>query len=191
MSEVPHEENIHKEKRNPTDGFLGDLTDGRKKGDWKTRYDLDAQKEIRWERNYLIFFLSCALLIPLAIGLSLKFAHLPYPLLNLQRYIYAFWGGELGGLIFAMKWLVHSIAKDTWNMDRRMWRTFTPHLSACLAFVVILLVNCEVFKLTDPKGMSIHKCYGIGFLVGYFSDNAIGKLTELAQVFFGSSLTRK
>jgi hypothetical protein len=179
------------EKPTPPAGFLEDLTDGRVKGDWKTRYDEDAQVEIHWERAYLLTLLAFALVIPLSVGIAVKYIHLSYPLLNLQRYFFSFWGGELGGILYTMKWFVHSIAKNTWNIDRRMWRILTPHLSGALAFVIILLVNCSIYKVADSTQLSIHKCYGFGFLVGYFSDNAIGKLNELAQVFFGGSLTRK
>ena len=48
-----------------------------------------------------------------------------------------------------------------------------------------------MFNVAKPESLSIHKCYGIGFLVGYFSDNAIGKLTEIAQVLFGSTLSKR
>jgi hypothetical protein len=172
-------------------GFLGDLSDGRKNGDWSSRYDEEAQRHIHWEKRYLIVLLICALTVPLFLGIAFNLVNMPRPFLNSRHYIFSLWGGELGGTLFAMKWLVHSVAKNDWNLDRQIWRILTPHLSASLAFVIVLLINCGIFKLADPNGMSIYKCYGIGFLVGYFSDNAIGKLTELAQVFFGSSLTRK
>jgi hypothetical protein len=175
-----------------TSGFLGDLTDGRPKGNWKSRFEIDALKHIRWEQKYLLILLLICLLLPLIIGiLSNEYlANAPTKYQNLKKYLFALFGGTLGGTLFAMKWLVHSVAKDTWNYDRQLWRVFTPLLSGGLAFVIIILVNCQMFDVTKPENLSIHKCYGIGFLVGYFSDNAIGKLTEIAQVLFGSSLSK-
>jgi len=174
-------------------GFLGDLTDGREKGSWKTRYDIEAHKEIIWERNYLIIVLISSLVIPLLIGVASNdcFWGITCGFTNLKKYVFGLSGGLLGGTLFAIKWLVHSVAKDTWNIDRRLWRIFTPPLSGGLAMVITILVNCQIFNLTEPENMTIHKCYGVGFLVGYFSDNAIGKLTEIAQVLFGSTISKR
>lgn len=174
-------------------GFLGDLTDGRPKGSWKSRFEIEALKHIRWEQKYLLILLLISLLAPLIIGIvSIEWlANTPNKYQNLKKYLFALFGGTLGGTLFAMKWLVHSVAKDTWNYDRQIWRVFTPLLSGGLAFVIIILVNCQMFDLTKPANLSIHRCYGIGFLVGYFSDNAIGKLTEIAQVLFGSTLSKR
>jgi hypothetical protein len=171
-----------------------DLTDGRESGNWKTRYnDREAQEGINWEKKYLIIVFCCALIIPLSIivFLNLNESWIGYDFINIKRYILAWSGGTLGGTVFATKWLVHSVAKNDWNIDRRLWRIFTPHLSAALAFIIILLINCGMIDVIKNKDFTIHKCFGIGFLVGYFSDNAIGKLTEVAQVFFGSGMSRK
>lgn len=191
MSEEKTEDN--NETAKPGNGFLSDLTDDRPKGDWDSKYDINAQKGIRWEKKYIIILLVCCLVIPLIFGIVSNrcFWGFTCDFDNLKKYIFAWFGGTLGGTLFSLKWLVHSVAKNTWNIDRRMWRIFTPHLSGVLAFIIILLVNSEIFKLIDIKTLSIHKCYGIGFLVGYFSDNAIGKLTEIAQVLFGSSISQR
>lgn len=193
MSEAADDKNP---KPLPPPGFLGDLTDGRPKGDWKSRYDEDCHKYILWEKKYLIVLLSACIVFPLLIGIAINDCiwGLSCGFGNLKIYAFAFFGGTLGGTLFAVKWLVHSIAKNTWNLDRRLWRIFTPLLSGSLAFVVILLISSDLFSAksdTNTSALTIHKAYGIGFLVGYFSDNAIGKLTEIAQVFFGSSLSQR
>lgn len=179
--------------KSTTNGFLSDLTDGREKGIWQSRYDEKAHVEIKWERAYIITLLALCFFVPLVFGIASHncFWNLSCGFINLKKYTFAWLGGTLGGTLFSLKWLVHSIAKNTWNIDRRMWRILTPHLSGALGFVIILLVNSEILKLADINQLTIHKCYGIGFLVGYFSDNAIGKLTEIAQVLFGSSVSKK
>lgn len=184
---------VKDEKPQPPPGFLGDLTDGRPKGDWKSRYDDECHKHILWEKKYLVVLLFGCLVIPLLIGIAANdcFWGMTCGFENLKKYCFAFWGGTLGGTLYAVKWLVHSVAKNSWNLDRKLWRIFTPFLSGSLAFIVILLINSSLFKGNDFSSLNIHKSYGIGFLVGYFSDNAIGKLTEIAQVFFGSSLTQR
>lgn len=172
--------------------FLGDLTDGREKGDWKSRYvDEEAQKAIKYEKNYLFVIITLNIAISILIGILLAYV-LPEGTCKIfRKYIFAFLGGVMGGTVFSIKWLIHSVAKNTWNRDRRLWRLFTPIVSGVLGFVVILLLSTKILAISNLNSADIHKCYGIAFLIGYFSDNAIGKLTEIAQVFFGSSNGRK
>jgi hypothetical protein len=173
--------------------FLSDLTDGRIEGKWESRYDIKALNHIKWEKRYLLSLLFLCLFVPAAIRIF-ENEYLPMTSLrytNLNRYLFSLFGGTLGGTLFSMKWLVHGVAKNTWNYDRQLWRIFTPLLSGGLALVLTVLINCQIFEVIKPENLSIHKCYGIGFLVGYFSDNAIGKLTEIAQVLFGSSTLSK
>lgn len=169
--------------------FLGDLTDGRAIGDWKSRYDLDAKKIINLERNYLIVIFICSLLLPLIMGILTKqfLVDIDSSYQPLKKYIAAFFGGVLGGTMYSAKWLVHSVAKNNWNEDRHLWRIFTPFVSGALAFCILLLIHSRVLDLANTDTLSISKSYGVGFLMGYFSDNAIGKLAEVAKVFFGST----
>jgi len=189
------DDNIDKEPKDVVSGFAPfDLTDGRSVGNWKSRYtDAEAQHAIRWEKRYLLIIFGCSLILPvfLIVGLKIFHNYITIDLTVANKYFFAWAGGTLGGTMFTAKWLVHSIAKFNWNIDRQIWRVLTPHLSAALALIFIVLINSGMLNIADPKTLSIHKCYGIGFLVGYFSDNAIGKLTELAQVFFGSGISPK
>lgn len=182
-SQQPHDTNI---------GFLGDLTDGRDPGSWTTRYDATAQKLINEERDFLLISFGISLLFPLVLGVAIRewFYQEATPYLHLKRYIFGFFGGVLGGTMYSAKWLVHGVAKNTWNQDRRLWRIFTPLSSGSLAFAMLLLIDSGIMDITDSTKLNISKCYGIGFLIGYFSDNAIGKLAEVAKVFFGSTQTK-
>ena len=90
-------------------------------------------------------------------------------------------GGSLGGTLFTIKWLYHVVARELWNLDQRLWRLFTPHISGGLAFAVIALVSSGMMKIFDVKAThSPSVVVGMAFLVGYFSDNAVAKLTEIA-----------
>jgi hypothetical protein len=174
-------------KEKDTD-FFGDLSDDRAKGAWQTRYNKEAWKQINEEKLYLILVFVISLSIPLILGIIDKeFIKSQADYEHLKKYIYSFFGGILGGTMYAAKWLVHTVAKNTWNEDRHLWRIFTPFVSGALAFSIILLMDCGVISIVDQKQFNFYKAYGIGFLVGYFSDNAIGKLTEIAKVFFGGT----
>lgn len=177
---------------NDNDNFLSDLTDGRKDGDWKSRYDGEANKEIKKERNYLLILLSVSFSLLTLAGLYYKgcILNTDCSFIEIKPYVFGIIGGLLGGTIFSMKWLVHSVAKNTWNIDRQLWRILTPLLSATISLLIIVILNSEIFASEVGKSYTSYKSFGIGFLAGYFSDNAIGKLTEIAQVLFGSSSTK-
>lgn len=192
MSQTNEENN---ESKVPSTGFSpNDLTDGREPGHWQARYtDIVAKEAILWERKYLLIVFCCSIILPVALSIIFNcyLTQLCFDYTNFKKYLFGWAGGTLGGTVFAAKWLYHSVAKNNWNIERRHWRVLTPHLSAALALIFIVLINSEMLNITTPKSLTIHKCFGIGFLVGYFSDNAIGKLTELAQVIFGSGLSNK
>lgn len=192
---ISSNENTENSDNDAVSGFAPiDLSDGREIGNWSTRYTNPiAQKAIKWEKKYLIIVFCSAVFscFLISILLSIITSEIAFDLINYKKYFYTWIGGTIGGTMFCAKWLIHSVAKNNWNIDRQIWRILTPHLSAGLSLVFIVLLNSEMLNVTSPKSLSIHKCFGIGFLVGYFSDNAIGKLTELAQVFFGSGLGHK
>ena len=43
--------------------------------------------------------------------------------------------GSVGGTIFAIKWLVHSVANGLWHQDRFLWRVFVPLTGGIYALV--------------------------------------------------------
>ena len=176
----------------PTTEFAPrDLTDNRESFDWESKYPPAARVQIRWEAVYVAGML---LLVPSLLfivwmawpNLLLKLTDERYATLAL--YGYAWLGGSLGGTLFDLKWLYHSVGKGMWHIDRRLWRILIPHISGGHAFAVIVLISSGIFRIFDAATLSRPPVVvGIGFLVGYFSDSAIGKLNEIANTLFGSS----
>jgi hypothetical protein len=189
-------------KRTPSDrrkttvvtGFgSSDANDGREKYDWETRYPDTALKAIRKERRILFFLLYA---IPVLMVLiwskwiwgELGLGQARYSIL--ARFSYAWLGGMLGGTLFDLKWLYHSVAKGLWHQDRALWRFFTPHISGALAFSFVLLISSNLLRIFDQTTFtSSMSVAAVSFLVGYFSDSAIAKLAEIAETLFGT--TRK
>lgn len=168
-----------------------DPTDGRKRYDWKSKYtDPIAVKEIRKESWYLGI-----LLFGLPIIMTVLWLEYPKYLIHISdqkyrpilKYGFAWTSGTLGGALFDLKWLYHTVARGRWHMDRRLWRIFTPHISGGLSFFVLALIASGGLRIFDSKATdSLAVVVGVGSLVGYFSDSAIAKLTEIAETLFGT-----
>ena len=159
-------------------------TDERSPGDWRTRYPKEARKKILIEAIYLCFLLFIVPVLLVLLKKNYIFDFLIFP--SFKKYAYAWLGGTFGGVLFVLKWLYHSVAKNIWNEDRRLWRIFTPHLSASLAFAFIVLISSGIMNIFDLDSLnSPSTLFSFSFLVGYFSDYAIGKLTEVAKTLFG------
>jgi hypothetical protein len=168
-----------------------DPTDGREPYDWKSKYeDPAARREMWMEAIYLAL-----LLISMPLLMILLWLDWPKGLLHLSdtkyqplaKYAFAWASGTLGGVLFDLKWLYHSVARGSWHVDRRFWRVFTPHISGGLSFFFLALVSSGALRIFDTKATESHSLIvGLGFLVGYFSDSAIAKLTEIAETLFGT-----
>jgi hypothetical protein len=178
------------------EGFgQSDPTDGRKRLDWTSKYPADAQKEIRREAIYLGVLLFAA---PVAM-LVLWLRHPQYWMgLSEQHYAVvlkfslAWVAGTLGGVLYDLKWLYHSVARQRWHMDRRLWRIFTPHISGGLAFGIIALIESNIIRVFDrtitARSVTV---VGVAFLIGYFSDSAVAKMTEVADTLFGTTRSKE
>ncbi|WP_295794377.1 hypothetical protein [Mucilaginibacter sp.] len=171
----------------PTVSFApADPTDGRKAGSWRTRYDTEALPYIWREARYVGFLI---LIIPVLLIVIHQdfFNQISIPHV-IKKYSYAWIGGCLGGTLFSTKWLYHSVARNVWNQDRFLWRVFTPHISGALAFSFILLMSSGIINLFSPVAMEKSSAvFGVSFLIGYFSDSAVAKLTEIANTLFGAT----
>jgi hypothetical protein len=169
-----------------------DPTDSRELLDWRSRYsEPEAKRWILFEAVYvaLLFIASPLGIIALGLRLPKNWLHLSdeayQPIL---KYGLGWLAGVLGGTLFDAKWLYHSVARQVWHLDRRLWRFFVPHIGGGLAFAVIALIGSGLLRIFDSRAVEYPSAViGIGFLVGYFSDNAIAKLREVADTLFGSS----
>jgi hypothetical protein len=166
-------------------------TDNRDPYNWQSKYDDPrAQWGMRIEAIYLGVLLFGMPIIMLICWLEYpkNWLHLSDQRFRpLLKYSFAWASGTLGGALFAIKWLYHTVARGLWHLDRRLWRVFTPHISGGLSFFVLALISSGALRIFDKKATeSLALIVGLGFLVGYFSDSAIAKLTEVAETLFGT-----
>lgn len=165
-----------------------DEADGREAYDYKSKYDPSARKEIRYEAIFLVILLFFSIFILfytwkgdiyslLAISTSQE--------ITAKKYIYYSAAGMLGGIIFGMKFFYRAVARGLWHQDRRVWRLLTPLISAIVALITGILIDASLLKteaITSGATM-----VSIGFLAGYFADEAVGKMYEIANVIFGAN----
>ncbi len=159
---------------------------------WSSIYKgTPAQCKINGEAAYLLFL---TFIIPVAMFLlwsgffgsgswnESRYSHV------FNLYAYAWLAGTLGGTLFSLKWLVYAAAKGVWLEGKQWWRYLTPHLSGGLAFGFILLIKSNVINIFDEVSLDKPSAVAaIGFMIGYFSDKAAGKLAEVAKTLFGES----
>jgi hypothetical protein len=167
-----------------------DYTDGRKPLDWKSRYqEKEAKRCIILETIYLTIILFLIPIIILLFWLKIpnylfKLEEAKYHLLT--YFVYSWLGGSLGGALYSIKWLYHSVAKSIWHLDRLIWRIMTPHLSGALGFIFMVIMYSNIIKVFNKDFISSGWIFlSISFMVGYFSDNAVAKLAEIARTLFG------
>lgn len=168
-----------------------DPTDGRAPLDWQSKYPPEALGQIRKEAVYLagLLLLIPAVMLLFWLGYPnrwLKLTDDAYG--SVVKYVLAWLGGTLGGTLYDIKWLYHVVARRVWHVDRRLWRLFTPHISGGLAFAMIALVSSGILRIFDTQAtQSRSLVVAVAFLVGYFSDKAVAKLSEIAETLFGAS----
>ena len=103
-------------------------------------------------------------------------------------YSLAWVSGTLGGTLFTVKWLYHSVGKGFWNADRLAWRIFTPHLSGGFSFGLLALATSGIFEILNRELLrSSPAIVGTGFVLGYFSDFTVARLYKVAEHLLGGT----
>ena len=103
------------------------------------------------------------------------------------RLIAIFLTGFVGGSTFSIKWLIHSVAKGKWHLDRRYWRFLVPLIGGVYACVVMTLFGAGLFATpANPAISALPGTAALAFLVGYFSDGVSGLLSNVANAVFGT-----
>jgi len=166
-------------------GDTPDPESGRKRGDWKTRYDATALAGIYREFWFLAFlFAFSAFLIGYTACLNPERCPCGP---SMRLYLLCAGGGLLGGWMFTAKWLIHAVVSGYWDEDRHIWRYLNPFISASLALVFYAIIRSGLFQvLTTTSVGKPSAAIAVGFLVGYSSDRAIGKLGDIADTLFGT-----
>ena len=163
-------------------------TDGRKPYDWKSKYPQEARHEMRCEAVYIgvilvvslggLFFNWCGVISSM-VGVE------PTRVVVFEGSVLYFFSGLLGGTIFGIKYFYRVIARGYWTQDRKYWRIFSPWISACIALVVGCMVCSGYINAAQTPSTAGGIC--VGFISGYFADEAVGKMSEVAAALFGSS----
>ena len=165
-------------------------TDERNHGQWESRYSALARKHIRLDAAYVALVLALTFVVILLTWRGTAFQLLAGDCstcekASFDRYAYFYLGGQLGGTLFGVKYLYNVVARGWWNIDRRLWRLFSPFLSGGVALAVGALIDSGVLGLTNKVGTG-SSYFSFGFIAGYFADSALRKMKEVADTVLGS-----
>ena len=97
-------------------------------------------------------------------------------------------GGIIGGLLHSLKWFYRTIGSGEWQWDKLWWRFLNPIVSGVMGFSIFIVFRSGIQKgvpVESEGGKEALIAYSVGFLTGLFADNAMGKLRDIAYVFFG------
>ena len=155
--------------------------DGRVRGDYETRYK-DPKCKIKKKRDavYITSLLLLALICMLLnfLGIFENFFRLEgEKKIIFHKVMYCVISGLLGGATFGMKYFYRVVARGLWNEDRVYWRLFSPLIAISLSVVMAAIMVKDV---SSSSALAI----SIGFLTGYFSDEAVSKMYDVACVLF-------
>lgn len=169
--------------------------DDRKQRDWKSRYEATALEEIKADAIYVGVVLLFTLLAFILIWRGTAFSIIAYDCETCRpekfnQYALFFFGGMLGGTLFGIKYLYKVVARGYWNIDRRLWRVFTPFVSGGSALAIGGLLDSGMLGLSIKSSTSSFY-FSLGFISGYFADGALAKMQEIADTVFGSIHRRK
>jgi hypothetical protein len=190
----PHEGNLAEDASTPEEKastgkehkIVIEPTDGKSKFEWKSEYHPDAIFEIRCESIYLFLLLILSLVFLFTCWQGCLFSPLelsPTQLKTLRKYTFYASSGMLGGVVFGIKIFYRYVARGFWHQDRRIWRIMSPFLAMVLAFAIGVLIDANLFATRGPS--SAPAFVSLGFLTGYFADQANAKMCEIAGVIFG------
>lgn len=161
-------------------------TDHRKRFEWQSHYPKEAHFRIICETAWAFFIL----IMPLAFILgnwegSLTNSFFVECESKKVMHIYSLYlfSGMLGGATYGAKYLYRTVGRGYWHCDRIVWRFMSPFVSMVLGLIIGTLVESAILNV--PGGVSLGRCIAIGFMSGYFADQAVGKMCDVAEVIFG------
>jgi hypothetical protein len=167
----------------------GDPTDGRQPYNWTSCYPPFARKEIRCEAFYLFTLLLFSLISSCLGCIDVAVPFFNNESLKINKFLLYVLSGLLGGSVFGIKFFYRVVARGYWHQDRRFWRLFSPLMAMTVALVIGAMIDSSFLSTT--KTLSSTAIVSIGFLSGYFADDAVGKMYEIANVLFGRSSSTK
>lgn len=175
-----------------------DYDDGRANWEWRTKFCKTAWIQICIELGVLALFLLLALLflfdtVTLTKDEVARDGYVYSSLLGVYisienaKWVALALAGFIGGLVFDLKWLYHAVAKGKWHQDRCLWRLIVPFNSAMVSlFTGFLFASGVIPFLKNESFDEYYTLLGFGFVFGYFSDNILAALQNLAAKLFGT-----
>jgi hypothetical protein len=171
----------------------GDPTDGKLQYQFQSEYPFGCRVEMFLEAIYLAalmvggiylvaWYVGGSFLLP---GFGISANELPKALHTLIAFPIT---GLIGGTMFGLKWQYRVSARGWWHRDRRIWRIFSPWLSAALALMIGVAIDGGLLGLSfkSDGNSPVSTLLSVGFVTGYFADSALAKFHDIAAVIFST-----
>lgn len=195
------------ENQKPTSTALleEDPVDGRRRGDFESRYPAEVRQLYlrEFKIHALIVFASCLTLAALGIvalfhhheiaclgvlpktaelfGRCKSFATFEWPGPQIFRVIVIFVAGTAGAAVFVMRAITRAVYLQIWHKDRVLWRISFPAIGGLIAIVVFILNDSNVVApFRKEVFTNLYFCVAYGFFVGYFADAIMRLASRIA-----------
>ena len=145
---------------------------------------------------YLIVFLLALIVIPILLFIS-NYNSGGYISKTIAFLVYIGCAGGLGGITYCMKSYSYNRARKDKDFDLvwTSWYIFRPFLSVVMGVFVYFFIEAGLMGAGADKGGDILKgikfYLSVAFLAGFFMNEFISKLQEIAKVLFASKKEKK
>lgn len=184
-----------------------DLSDGRKAGDFASRYPLEVRKRQKLEIIYLVacLFGSLAIFVVVLVwtytqGNSWYHESKPDhggPLIhdllwgNLFYATLTFFAASAGASLHVLRSVFASIHSNVWHYDRSMWRMVFPLLGGGIGVMVFGMSHLAFLSpFRDDILARGRHCLGFGMIVGFFSEPVLRYLALTTGDFLFKSVSK-
>lgn len=149
----------------------------------------DDKSQIKFEFTYLLVLLAmCSLALFVLYIIPIEYFNT-----SSKKYLYSIIGAFMGGWAYDAKWFYRVTAKGKdnqyktgWEPNKFYWRILTPFLSSIVGFAFYIIVISRIIPFIVINSNSNTTALGFSFIFGYFSDMAIGKMSDWVCKILGN-----
>jgi hypothetical protein len=110
---------------------------------------------------------------------------------------YSFGLGLIGGVLYASRWVIHSVARKDYIPRKILWQIVSPIHGAILAVFVIVAIKAGILGIAgvDTSSSEAASRYvwfvmAVSFMTGFASKIVIERVEEMTRALFGKEFKK-